>query len=306
MKKIYFFAATIIILSIVMIACGNLGNKEDKKPFESASAPFIPTPTFNEYWYGGKAEITSYSLTQARYGELRKGDAVLIYVTEDFLPKEQVKADKQNPDNISVLKLNSTKNFNTGIYPYSIMQSSFYPVSDDRSALKVSGSVQEWCGQAYTQINARKMFEITTHSYFENEADKQEKIPPAILENELWNKIRIRPEQLPTGEQSIIPSVEYCRLMHKDAKAYKASALLVKDNETYTYTIFYPELDRDLSIKFNSSFPYEIMSWTETYKQGALKLSTVATKIKTIKTDYWTKNKNEFGFYRDSLGLKQY
>ncbi len=289
-----------------MIACGNLGNKEDKKPSESATAPFIPTPAFNEYWYGGKAEITSYSLTQARYGELRKGDAVLIYVTEDFLPKEQVKADKQNPDNISVLKLNSTKNFNTGIYPYSIMQSSFYPVTDDKPALKVSASVQEWCGQAYTQINARKMFEITTHSYFENEADKQEKIAPAILENELWNKIRIRPQQLPTGEQSIIPSLEYCRLMHKDVKAYPASALLVKDKDIYTYTILYLDLDRSISIKFNSSFPYEIIGWTETYKQGAVKLTSVATKIKTIKTDYWTKNKNEFGFYRDSLGLKQY
>ena len=287
-----------------MIACGNSSGNDKMGLDALAVKPFLPTPTFNEYWYAGKAEITSYNLTQARYGELRKGDAVLIYVTEDFLPKEQVKADKQSPNNISVLKLNSTKNFNTGIYPYSVMQSSFYPVADNRSALKVSASVQEWCGQAYTQINGRKMFEITTHSYFENEADKQETITPAILENELWNKIRIRPEQLPTGEQSIIPSLEYCRLMHKDVKAYKASALLVKDKGIYTYTILYPELDRDLSIKFNSGFPYEIIGWTETYKHGAVKLTSTATKIKSIKTDYWTKNKNEYAYLRDSLGLK--
>ena len=34
---------------------------------------------FNAYWYAGKAEITSYSLQQARYGELRDGHAVLIF-----------------------------------------------------------------------------------------------------------------------------------------------------------------------------------------------------------------------------------
>ena len=47
---------------------------------------------FKEYWYAGKAEITSYELEQARYGELRKGNAVLIYVTEPFLSEKQVKS----------------------------------------------------------------------------------------------------------------------------------------------------------------------------------------------------------------------
>ena len=49
--------------------------------------------TFKDYWYAGKAEITSYKLEQARYGEIRNGKAVLIYVTEDFLPNKQVKAE---------------------------------------------------------------------------------------------------------------------------------------------------------------------------------------------------------------------
>ena len=30
--------------------------------------------------------ISSYKLEQARYGEIRNGKAVLVYVTEDFLP----------------------------------------------------------------------------------------------------------------------------------------------------------------------------------------------------------------------------
>ena len=68
---------------------------------------------FKTYWYSGQAEITSYKLQQARYGELRNGTAVLVYVTEDFLPETQVKADNYSEDNIPVLKLNATKNFNT-------------------------------------------------------------------------------------------------------------------------------------------------------------------------------------------------
>ena len=54
-----------------------------------------------------------------------KGKAVLIYVTEDFLNKEQVKANRKSKVSQTVLKLNRTKKFNTGIYPYSIMTSLF-------------------------------------------------------------------------------------------------------------------------------------------------------------------------------------
>ena len=54
---------------------------------------FKPSKDFYDYWYGGKAEISSYKLEQARYGEMREGSAVLVFVTEDFLPDEQVKAD---------------------------------------------------------------------------------------------------------------------------------------------------------------------------------------------------------------------
>jgi len=64
---------------------------------------------FSKYWYQGKAEITSYELEQARYGEIHKGSAVLVFVTEDFSKNKQVKLDNPsaNPkDAIPVLKLN--------------------------------------------------------------------------------------------------------------------------------------------------------------------------------------------------------
>ena len=264
---------------------------------------FIPSEAFKSYWYSGKAEITSYKLEQARYGEMRDGTAVLVYVTEDFLPDEQVKADTYNKDNIPVLKLNATKNFNTGIYPYSIMQSTFYPVNNTTHALKVTCSVQEWCGQVYTQLNTKNQFEIESHSYFESEGDQDFNVDKTILENEVWTQLRVDPTSLPTGAIEMIPSFEFIRLKHIELKAYKALAELTED----TYKISYPELNRTLTIHFNSSFPYNILSWEDTYKDGygeaSKELTTKAVKLETINSAYWSKNSNSDEVLRETLQL---
>lgn len=260
--------------------------------------------TFKDYWYAGEAEITSYKLEQARYGEIREGEAVLVFVTEDFLPETQVKADNYSDKNIPVLKLNATKKFNTGIYPYSIMQSTFYPIANNKHAIKVSASVQEWCGHVYTQLNNRNEFEISSHSYFQGEADQNFRIEKTWTENELWTKIRINPSTLPTGEISIIPSLEFIRLSHKNIKAYKAFANL----KNGTYSINYPELSRSLKINFNTAFPYDILSWEETSTSGfgasTKSLTTKATKLKTIKSDYWNKKSNADQSLRTTLKLQ--
>ena len=262
---------------------------------------------FKNYWYAGNAEITSYQLEQARYGEIRDGHAVLIYVTEPFLPEKQVKADGKNPENVSVLKLNATKKYLTGIYPYSVMSSTFYPVYDNQHAIKTSLSMQEWCGHVYAQINNRSQFEYTSHSYFETEADQHVTLEKDLMENEIWNKIRISPDDLPQGKLKIIPSLEFTRLRHKELKAYEATAELSTVNGVSSYTITYPELERSLSINFTTDFPHSIESWTETFKSGfgpkAKQMTTKATRLKSIKTAYWGQNSNEDLVLRDSLGL---
>ncbi len=262
---------------------------------------------FKDYWYAGNAEITSYKLEQARYGELREGNAVLIYVTEPFLSELQVKADQSDPSNVPVLKLNTTKNYLTGIYPYSIMTSSFYPVHDNQHAMKVSFSSQEWCGHVYAQLNNRDDFEIMSHSYFGTEADQDFHLAKTPLEDEIWNKIRIQPTQLPTGKIEIVPSFEYIRLTHKQFKAYDAMASLSTENGISTYEITYPELERTLRINFTDYFPHTIESWSDSYKGGfgqdAQILTSTATKINSIKTPYWQQNHNKDLYLRDSLGL---
>lgn len=310
MKTLNKFSA-IIILSISIVSCKNESKQKDLAinfATEAATTPKTvsikePSQEFKDYWYAGKAEITSYKLEQARYGEIRNGKAVLIYVTEDFLPNKQVKADNQNPNNISVLKLNTTKKFNTGVYPYSIMESTFYPVTNNQHAIKVSASVQEWCGHVYAQLNNKKEFEVKAHSYFESEGDQNFKLKKAILENELWTQLRIDPKSLPVGSLKAIPSLEYSRLKHTPLKAYKATASLSNN----TYSVSYPKLNRTLSIHFNPSFPHDILGWEETFKSGfgkkAKTLTTKATKLKTIKSAYWGQNSNKYEVLRDTLQL---
>ncbi|TYA78424.1 septum formation inhibitor Maf [Seonamhaeicola marinus] len=296
-------ASTLLITNCKDAKKDNLLAANDNVKSEVIKAPQQLTQAFKDYWYAGEAEISSYELEQARYGEIRKGKAVLIYVTEDFLPDSQVKADNQNPSNIPVLKLNATKNFNTGIYPYSVMQSVFYPVTNNKHAIKVSSSMQEWCGHVYAQLNNRDQFEITSHSYFEGEADKSFNLEKAILENELWTQLRMNPKSLPTGALDIVPSFEYTRMKHVPVKAYKAKATLTSN----AYKLEYPELERTLLINFNANFPHDILSWEETFKSGYGKnsktLTTKGTKLKTIKSPYWSKNSNKFETLRDTLKL---
>lgn len=318
MKKWLRFELSVVVFALAIIGMQSCKQStQDHSPevalnSEPASAGMV-TPKkplsadFKKYWYAGEAEITSYKLEQARYGELREGNAVLVFVTEPFLKEKQVKADGNNPDNIPVLKLNSTKNYLTGIYPYSIMTSSFYPVHDNQHALKVSFSSQEWCGQVYAQLNNREKFDISSHSYFESEADQEVRLNKTILENELWNKIRVNPDALPVGEVSVIPSMEYIRLSHKELKAYTASVTLNEKEGVNTYRIDYPELDRVLEINFTATFPHTIESWSDSFKSGygpkAKTMVSKATKIKTLKTPYWRQNSNSFLPLRDTLGL---
>lgn len=271
------------------------------------ASPRIISEEFKEYWFNGTAEITSYSLMQERYGEIREGTAVNIFVSEDFLPDVQVKANNSSKENISVLKLNQMKNFNTGIYPYSIMTSTFSPISEKTHPLKITNSVQEWCGQVYIQLNNRNNFEIESHSYFQGEADQKFSLPKTYLENELWNLIRINPEELPTGDVMIIPSFEYLRFRHKEIKEHNAFASLKQGDSITIYTLNYPDLQRQLTLFFNSTFPYEIEKWEEVNaanQNDTLRLKTTATKLKRIKSDYWAKNGNEHLCLRDSLKLK--
>ncbi|MEQ8519387.1 MAG: hypothetical protein RLN79_02885 [Cytophagales bacterium] len=294
-----------ILFSLVMVSCtnGEAGSNKENSPSSG-----ITTVDMN-YWYQGKAELNSYDLKQSRYGEIHKGHAVLIFVSEPFNTEKQVKADRPaNSPSTNVLKLNFTKKFSTGIYPYSLMSSVFTPINQNEysNTLKVSTTNQDWCGHTFMQLNLDKdKYRIEQFSYFESEGDKQTEIKKVLLEDEIWNLIRLQSGNLPEGNLEIYPSTQFIRLKHKKNEIVRARAKLQKSNKINTYTLEYE--DRSLSIDFSSDPPFKILGWTETYlnNEGAEteNLTTTATLKETIMLDYWNKNSVADSVYRAMLGL---
>ena len=291
MKKI------ILLCSILVINCNRLGLEK------SIDQNIFLDQEFKNYWFDGTAEITSYELNQYRYCQNRKGSSVLIYVTEDFLPNKQVKANKESSSTLNILKLNRTKNFLTGIYPYSIMTSVFTRLEKKKPLVKISSSIQEWCGQSYIQLNRRGNLKISSHSYFEGEADQNINLKDNLTEDEIWTLIRTQPELLPKGKILILPSIEYLQLNHKKIKFYEAETSIIEKEGIITYSIIYAELQRKHSISFKKVKPYRIIEWTE-YDLRFPEQVTKARIIKTVKLPYWKLNNLGEENYRDSLGIK--
>lgn len=270
-----------------------------------ATQATAPPAGFANYWFAGKAELNSYKLEQAQYGVLNPGEAVLIFVTEDFRTDKQVKAEtpESRDKSVPVLKTNISKKFTTGIYDYSLFTSVFTPISYGQpslfpNTLKVSTSGQEWCGHSYIQLNYQNNgYQVSGKSYFEKEVDEEYTIEKAILEDELWNRIRLNPNKLPTGEIQVIPGTMTARLRHKplnplvaNAKVDAYEGVLYPGKGLKSYTIEYPSDDRTLIIVFEGQFPHKIVGWEETYRSKDNLLTSRAVLKKTIITDYWNHN----------------
>jgi hypothetical protein len=306
--------ALAVLSSALFQGCNeNAGARENHSIAEISSKEQFPlSEDFKKYWYSGKAEISSYKLQQARYGEIHDGYAVAIFVTEDFSKSKQVKLDDSEAagdDRLPVFKLNLLKKFNTGLYPYSMMLSVFSPVDINNypTAVKTAASVQEWCGMTYTQLNSHQNeFNLRWNSYFEDEGDNHAQFSHCILEDELWSLIRMAPDRLPVGEQKLLPGSFYIRMTHLPFSVQSANLSLTEDGDTRIYTIDYLSEKHTLKITFEKNFPYTIRGWGETFPgfDGKL-LTTTATLNKTIMSDYWVHHSNADRAMRQQLDIPE-
>lgn len=273
----------------------------------------IPRPepgAFARYWHSGKAEITRFALEQSRYGEVRQGDAVMIFVTEDFRTDLHVKAERPHEDAVPVLKLNFTRKFLTGIYPYSTMTSVFTPIALDAppATLKTTTSVQEWCGHVWQQLDLRgERYELVGHSYFEGEAEERRQLPRAQLEDGLWNRIRLAPWSLPIGELQAVPATLFSRLRHVALAAVPARASLHEQRaesaegpRILRYRLEMPSISRALEVEFEARFPYRITGFVEELPDGQ---RSRASPTHRRQLAYWEHNRDQGRALRPSLGL---
>ncbi|AEI48949.1 hypothetical protein [Runella slithyformis] len=311
--KTYFLP--IAVLLCIGIAWVSGSTVFQKKAPSASPSNITDQKTFENYWFKGKAEINTYSLQQAQYGELNPGEAVLIFVTEDFRTDTQVKLENEENRHKStpVLKLNSIHRFVTGIYDYSIYTSVFTPIDPTLfpQTLKVSSTSQDWCGHTFLQLNFQSNgYKVTGRSYFETHATEDYTSEKALLEDELWTRLRLSPDRLPVGSIRIIPSVKAARLRHQKIaplsaiagmEPYKGSNFTGKSLKTYKIT--YTD-GRMLQIVFEQTFPYRIMGWEDTYTSKGKQLTTRAIHKKTLQSAYWERNSPEDRSLRDTLHLQ--
>src|SRR5205823_3547832 len=120
-----------------------------------------------------------------------------------FSRAKQVKLDDwqhAGDDAIEVLKVNFTKKFVTGIYPYSLMFSAFTP-TDGGKTLKTTMSGQEWCGHVFSQLNLRgENYEAVGFSYLKARATRAKLCPPISSKMSSGQGSGSRPTNCPRAE----------------------------------------------------------------------------------------------------------
>lgn len=228
-------------------ACGPAPLQEPAPPHEAPERDYtVIEPIdrnllgydFWRHWTDGNGEVDTYDFTYPRYGQLRQGVAIAIFVTEDFTNQQRVKADRGpqgRTDLFPVMKMNLIEDFPTGVYNYSEMISTFVALAGvnglpPATPTKVSFSSREWCGHIYHQyLFGPAKIRSTLHSYFDGEADRQTEfdLPEgAVSEDALWHWARGFGQPLmepgDTAEVALLPSVQRLHHEHKPLEWTKA------------------------------------------------------------------------------------
>ncbi len=276
---------------------------------------------FWKHWGDGRAELAGYDLVYPRYGELRRGTAVAIFVTETFSNALRVKSDPgKHPaaDEFPVMKLNLVQDFPTGIYDYQLMTSAFAALAPVNgrpagSLTKVTFSAQEWCGQAFAEalFDARSL-RLVSHSYFDGEADREETIaaaPGALLEDALpmWARGFLGPALAPGAHTSasVLRGLEEARLLHRPVVAREAAftrsaathrvTVPAGTFETETRTVAIRD-GRTWTFEVERAAPHRLVRWSSSDGHRAELLGTERLR-------YWEMNGGEFRGAVAKLGL---
>lgn len=291
------------------------------------AAPQVPAAmvfgdAFWKRWGDGRGELSGYELTFPRYGQLRKGTAVTVFVTETFSSSLRVKSDPgKHPasDEFPVVKLNLVEDFATGIYDYNLLTSAFIALTPVHgrpagAATKVSFSSQEWCGGVWGQVlfdagSAR----LTSHSYFDGEGDQSRSmaVPADALSGDailLWARGLAAPMVRP-GESREVPllrSIEDARLGHHPVEMLHAT--LSRDPTPLRITVPAGTFDVERStveitggatwrIAVEAAEPHRIVRWETSDGQKASLLG-------SDRLEYWKLHGEGQEIFLSRLGLK--
>ena len=216
---------------------------------------------FTNYWKNNKIELTKYELKE---DSISIGESTLTF-SIDYVE------DVNKTDSIQTLRSDFTSKIYKEKFDYSAMTSVYLPLnlSLRSHALKVLNSVQEVKEYSFLELSQiPKSYEIIAKHTFKEKIKQHSILERKNLEDESWAKIRMNPKDLPMEDIEIIPSFDYWQSVRKNPKIHEAKAE-IKDysgiefmsKKLKIYNLKYSDLKRNLSIIFETDFPFEIVGW---------------------------------------------
>lgn len=311
-------AALVAFGVVLVVAAGVPGCSSETAQAETASAVDLrpPEPASEGFWarWGdNRGEVSAYRIVTPRYGELRTGVTVLVYVLEEHDRRTWMKNDRSDvPEEFRdvVMKLNETTSFRTGIYAYSVMSSTFSPVGSrgrERFApVRITFTSQEWCGQVFHSLLPRiDGFEEELRSYFSVEGEQEREVataPFALYENALLIQLRELDGPFADGGDwrgQLVPSLWRNRTSHQPVAPVEATITRAEDRlpdgtPVNRFTLRYGEIERTFFIE--QAEPRRILRWTTSEGEEAELLG-------TARLTYWQLNHLGDEQYLEQLGL---
>jgi hypothetical protein len=274
---------------------------------------------FKTTWYDGNAEISTYSMKEMRYGELRPGKRVMVFVTEPMRIATHIKPDTRLPDSAVVndLKLNDLQQFNTGVYQYNVMTSVYSAVEDHPPiapgmTLKVAFSAQEWCGTVFERlIRTEDHLQGALFSYFESEGEGTYSFlhnDTVETEGNLWILVReltgpLMPDTY-IKNMPVIPSMWERRKSHTPVTLVTCTLQkqpapdLKTDIGNFPVSRFsWTVNSRETTVLVEKAWPHHILSW-----HGSDGSSGTISATKRIQ--YWSRHANKDEYLRRELMLE--
>lgn len=303
----------LLVLSSVGIGCvGESSQAEVSSPVTSlprASA----SSAFWDHWSDNRGEVSAYSVTTPRYGELRDGTIALVYVLEQADSRTWIKDDRgETPSEHQtiVMKLNEVMSFRTGIYPYRVMTSVFAPVNGigrERFApTRITFSSQEWCGQVFQRVMPDiDHFTEEIRSYFSVEGEASSRVdtaPFALYENGLLIQLRELDGPFADGGDwsgQIVPSMWQRRRSHEplgpvDATITRAEVTEEDGTNLNRFVLRYGDYERTFDVERDQ--PRRIHRWTTSEGE-------VAELLGTERLTYWELHNEGDESYLARIGL---
>jgi len=259
MRKFVQIAASILFI-VVNFCCGYSGAVEDRK---ISNSPDV-SEQFANYWYNDKTEINEYSVHQVINGIEKKAGLSMTFATETFSKSRHVITKDPNAkvsDQIIVLHNNNLLESGTG----STMSSIFTPINLEETPYSISAfsSTQNIKYQHTTKIDKIKnSYEISFSSFADYEGKDNYQIQETILEDALFNRIRIAPKSIPVGTVNLLKSLNIQPANQAELKPAAARIQFLKSESTSTCKVEYMHSDRTVIINFDEDFPHKITSWS--------------------------------------------